>query len=198
MMSLRRPGLARPQPEPAPPASGNSGNSGNFLAGSARENRNFCETDAAPPGGSGHKDAIDALRRLKNAGATVTWDGRESRVSFEAVSGADQASLECYRKAAVKVDAYLAAELPEFTPAEQRRAERLVHDLAVEVVVPSNPGHAGTLIAELIALSGDIRPRARHRDGQLASLGRGPPSAYFKGGWFSRQQTASVCAGSGA
>ena len=81
--------LARPQPEPAPPASGNSGNSGNFLAGSPRENRNFCETDAAPPGTSGHKDAIDALRQLKNAGATVTWDGRGSRVSFEAVSGAD-------------------------------------------------------------------------------------------------------------
>ncbi|MGC2394865.1 MAG: DNA polymerase, partial [Rhodomicrobium sp.] len=43
-----------------------------------------------------------------------------------------------------------------FTPVEQRRAERLVHDLAVEVIVPSNPGHAGTLIAELIALSGDF------------------------------------------
>ena len=151
--------LARPQPEPAPPAlgnSGNSGNSGNFLAGSPRENRNFCETDAAPPGGSGHKDAIGALRRLKYDGATVTWDGRESRVSFVAVSGADQASLDFYRKAAVKVDAYLAAELPEFTPAEQVRAHRLVHDLAVEVVKPPNPAHAGTLIAELIALSGEF------------------------------------------
>ena len=71
---------AQPRPEPAPPASGNSGNSGNFLVGSARENRNFCETDTAPPADSGHKDAIDALRQLKNAGATVTWDGRGSRV----------------------------------------------------------------------------------------------------------------------
>ena len=79
---------------------GNSGNSGNFLAGSPRENRNFCEADAAPPGGSDHKDAIGALRRLKHDGAAVTWDGRESRVSFEAVSGADQASLDSYRKAA--------------------------------------------------------------------------------------------------
>ena len=148
--------LARPQPEPAPPASGNSGNSGNFLAGSPRENRNFCETDAASPGGSGHKDAVDALRRLKHDGATVTWDGRESRVSFEAVSGADQASLDFYRKAAVKVDAYLAAELPEFPPAEQVRAHRLVHNLAVEVVKPPNPAHAGTLIAELIASSGEF------------------------------------------
>ena len=117
---LRRPGLPGHSQNRRPRLSGNSGNSGNFLVGSARENRNFCETDAAPPGDSGHKDAIDALRRLKNAGATVTWDGRESHVSFDAVSGADQASLECYRKAAVKVDAYLAAELPEFTPAEQR------------------------------------------------------------------------------
>ena len=155
-MFLRRPGLARPQPEPAPAAAGNSGNSGNFLAGSARENRNFCETDAAAPRGSGHKDAIGALRRLKHDGASVTWDGHESRVSFDAPSGGDQASLECYRKAAVEVDAYLAAELPEFTPAEQVRAQRLVHDLAVEVIVPSNPGHAGTLIAELIALSGEF------------------------------------------
>jgi len=87
------------------------------LVGSPPENRNSCETDAALPGGSGYKDAVDALRRLKHDGATVTWDGRESRVSFEAVSGADQASLDSYRKAAVKVDAYLAAELPEFTPA---------------------------------------------------------------------------------
>ena len=91
------------------------------MAGSARENRNFCETDAAAPRGSGHKDAIGALRRLKHDGASVTWDGHESRVSFDAPSGGDQASLECYRKAAVEVDAYLAAELPEFTPAEQRQ-----------------------------------------------------------------------------
>ena len=54
------------------------------------------------PRGSGHKDAIGALRRLKHDGASVTWDGHESRVSFDAPSGGDQASLECYRKAAVE------------------------------------------------------------------------------------------------
>ncbi len=92
------PGRLKPRPRWVP---GNSGNSGNFLAGSPRENRIFFGRDG------GHKDAIDALRRLKNSGATVTWDDRESRVSFEAVSGADQASLDSYRKAAAKVDAYL-------------------------------------------------------------------------------------------
>jgi hypothetical protein len=63
--------LPRPQPEPAPPAA-----SGNFLAGPSRENRIFCKTDPAPPGGGGHKEAIGVLRRLKHAGATVTWDDR--------------------------------------------------------------------------------------------------------------------------
>jgi hypothetical protein len=85
------------------------------------------------------------------------YDGRESRVSFEAASGADQAALDCYyRKAAAKVDAYLAAELPEFSPACRLQAESLVRDLAVEVIVPSTPGQAGMLIAELIAMSSEF------------------------------------------
>ncbi len=131
------------------------------MVGSARKKRNFPETDTAPPADSGHKDAIDALRQLKKAGATVTWDGRESRVAFEAVPAgvdeaverADQASLDAYRKAAAKIDAYFAAELPEFPPAAQTQGERLLKDLGVEVLMPSNAAEAAAHVQDLLALS---------------------------------------------
>ena len=73
------------------------------------EKNNLIHSPERPKSSPSSPSCPDALRRLKNAGVTVTWDDRESRVSFETVSGADQASLDSYRKAAVKVDAYLAA-----------------------------------------------------------------------------------------
>ena len=56
-------------------------------------------------------------------------------------------------KAKAKIDAYLTAALPEFPPAAQTQGERLVKDLAVEVIMPSNPAEAAAHLKELLALS---------------------------------------------
>jgi DNA polymerase I-like protein with 3'-5' exonuclease and polymerase domains len=126
------------------------------LAGSVPRKRNSAQASATPICDGDHKGALDVLRRLKNAGVSVIWDGQESRLSFDAASQADQAIRQLYAESAARVDNYLAAELPEFTPAEQTQARRLVRELAVEVVAPSNPEDAATAIAELIALSGEF------------------------------------------
>ena len=150
------PSSARPQPPPKAPVSGNSGNSGNFFAGSVPKNRNSAPASAKPMCDGEHKDALDVLRRLQSAGVSVTWDGQESSVSVDAASRADQAIRQLYAESAAKVDDYLAAELPEFTAAEQLEAHRLMRELAVEVVAPSNPEGTAMAIAELIAMSGEF------------------------------------------
>jgi DNA polymerase-1 len=143
--------VVRPRPAPTPGRdSGNSGNSGNFLVAASAESKNF------PKAVSDHEEAMGVLRRLKSAGANVTWDGHESRVWFDGATPEGRGSLEHYRRAVVKVDAYLAEELPEFAPAERLQAEKLMRALAVNVVVPSSSEQAGTLISELIASSEDF------------------------------------------
>ena len=110
----------------------------------------------------------------------MTWDGHESHVSFDVASGEDQASIQSYAETATQVDAYLAAELPEFTPAEQAQAERLMRDLAVEVIVPSNPADAAMAIAELIALSGEFGLVLDVETAALSSWKEGRPPLVMK------------------
>ena len=64
--------------------------------------------------------------------------------------------LDPYQKVKAKVDAYLAAELPEFESEVCRQAQALEHSLGVEIFVPTNSGQAGVAIAELIAESGEF------------------------------------------
>ena len=110
----------------------------------------------------------------------MTWDGHESHVSFDVTSGEDQASIQSYAETATQVDAYLAAELPEFTPAEQAQAERLMRDLAVEVIVPSNPADAAMAIAELIAVSGEFGLVLDVETAALSSWKEGRPPLVMK------------------
>jgi hypothetical protein len=142
--------------EQTSPASGSSGSSGNFLAGPVPKKRNLVQPDVKPSRDSDYKAAIDVLRRLKGAGAAVSWDGHQSHVAFDLGLEADQATLELYAKEAANIDAYLANEVPEFRPAERLQAGKLMRDLGVEVIVPSEPAHAAIAIAELIVLSGDF------------------------------------------
>ena len=146
----------RPQPGPEHVRNGgNSGNSGNFPADLQGETRKSDDAKATLPRENHHK-AIEALRRMKNAGASVIWDGHESRIAFDATSGVAQAVLTLHAQAKAEIDHYLAQELPEFKPAERAHAEKLMRRLAVELVIPTDVAGAAAATAELTASSGDF------------------------------------------
>ena len=86
-----------------------------------------------------------------------------------------------HAKAAEKIDAYLAHELPEFSPAEQMQAQGLMRDLAVEVFVPSGPAHAAMAIDELIAFSGEFGLVLDVETAALPPWKEDPPPLLLKG-----------------